>query len=142
MNFMLMATTAFLTVALYYLANSFEDAYMRSSRKNAILKFRNNRQKSLSFYEHVEAYAAEYNTWGYNAFADTDVTFSEFIDALKEKHSIEYSDAEEARIKKGKLTRAQIDDFTERMAYQEEFITAMESTLQYKNNGFVKQSIA
>ncbi len=142
MDFMLMVTTAFLMVSLYYLSNFYEDAYLRSSRKAAVLKFRENRGKSLLFYKGVETYVAENNAWAYNAFADTDVTFSEFIEALKEKHSIEYSDMEEYKLAKNRMTRTQMDDYMERMEYQQEFITAMEATLQYKNISFVKQAIA
>ena len=142
MDFMLMATTAFLTVALFYLSNSFEDAYMRSSRKAAVLKFRENREKSMRFYLSVEEYVAQYNAWGYNAFEDTDVTFAEFIEVLKEKHNIEYSDLEESKLTKNRMNRAQIEDYLERMEYQQEFINAMQATLLYKNDGFKKQATA
>ena len=142
MDFMLMATTAFLMVTLIYLSNFFEDAHMRSSRETAVLKFRENREKSMRFYKSVEEYVTEYNVWGYNAFEDTDVTFAEFIEVLKEKHNIEYSNLEESKLAKSRMTRSQMEDCLERMEYQQEFIAAMHATLLYKNEGFEKQAIA
>lgn len=142
MDFMLMATTAFLMVGLYYLSNSFEDANMRSDRKRAIIMFRENRESSIKFYTDLQSYVADNNIWSYNAFDDTDITFSEFIETLKEKHDIEYSDKEEIILVKSKFTRFQLEDYLERLEYQKEYIAAVATTLQYKNINFEKQNIA
>ena len=142
MDFMLMATTAFLMVALFYASNSFEDAHMRSSRKRALILFRENRENSLKFYTELEVYVSKNDIWSYNAFEDTDITFAELIETLKEKHDIEYSDKAETELEKTKFSRTQIEDCLERLDYEQEFITSLESNIQFRNINFEKQNIA
>ncbi|WP_330443218.1 hypothetical protein [Flavobacterium sp. C4GT6] len=142
MNFMLMITTAFIMAALFYVTNVFEDSNVYSMRKKALKLFRNNRENSHRFYLALEQYITENNVWSYNAFENDDITFSEFLEAFKEKHHIEYSHEEEMKLTESKLSRKQVEDFLMKLDYQYEFITAVESSIQFDAHTFKKQLTA
>ncbi|MEE1899087.1 hypothetical protein V1389_12105 [Flavobacterium rakeshii] len=142
MNFMLMITTAFIMAALFYVTNVFEDSNVYSMRKKALKLFRKNRENSYRFYIALEKYITENNVWSYNAFENDDITFSEFLEAFKEKHYIEYSHEEETKLTEAKLSRKQIEDFLIKLDYQYEFITAVVSSIQFDAHTFKKQLTA
>lgn len=111
------------------------------ARKHIIDQLRKNKQKELQLESEFENLIASYKAWSYNAFPESDITYSEYIALLKEKSSIEYSDAEFEKIKSG-LKRDEVSDFMEKIKNQEEAVIALQANLDWLKKNMQSVTIA
>jgi lipopolysaccharide export LptBFGC system permease protein LptF len=110
-------------------------------RKHILTKFEKNKKKEQQLHNEFEALVNSYCAWSQNAFPDSDVTYAEYLDLLKEKSSIEYSDAELETLK-SKLKRQQIIDYNEKIRNQEEAVIALQKDLARQKRNLQSLAIA
>jgi hypothetical protein len=122
-----------ITIMFYIMDNAILPS-VGISRKCIVLKLENNKNRDLKLLEEIEEMIIDNQAWSLNAFPDSDVTYEEYIDALKEKYSIEYSDAEFKRLKSGSLSRRSIKEYIYKIKNQEEAITAFQMDLEYQKS--------
>lgn len=100
-------------------------------RKHIAAKLEKNKKRELQLQAEFEALISTYGLSSENVFPDSDITYSEYIDLLKEKASIEYSDTEFEKLKT-KLKRNQVNEYIERIRNQEESVIAFQADIDYQ----------
>ena len=98
------------------------------ARKRIITRLEKNKEKDMALQAEFEALVHAYEAWSHKAFPQIDVTYTESINLLKEKSSIEYSDAEFEKLK-SRLERHQISDYIEKVKNQEEAVVALQADI-------------
>lgn len=130
--FLLMA--GFFTIMVFFLIDKNLLPGTSIARKHILGKLEKNKKRELQLHAEFENLIASYGAWSQNAFPDSDVTYSEYIELLKEKSNIEYSDSEFKKLR-SKLKRKQVRDYVEKIKNQEEAVIALQADLdcQKKN---------
>lgn len=98
------------------------------ARKRILMRLERNKEKDMELQAEFVALVHAYEAWSHKAFPQTDVTYTEYINLLKEKSSIEYSDAEFEKLK-SRLERHQISDYIEKVKNQEEAVVALQADI-------------
>ncbi|MCO6147446.1 hypothetical protein [Flavobacterium sp. NRK1] len=112
------------------------------ARKTIISQLEKNKKKEMQLQAEFEDLVNENHAWSYAAFPDSDITYAEYIELLKEKASIEYADSEFEKLKSKKLLKEQLYDYIERIKDQEEAMLALQADLDYQRRNFGMQGIA
>ena len=99
------------------------------SRKSILIKLEKNKKREIQLHTELESIINIHNAWSYNAFPDTDVTYAEYVDLLKEKTGIEYSESEFEKLRTENLTGKQIADYADRLKDQEETVSALQADI-------------
>lgn len=96
-------------------------------------RFLRNREQSLKHINQVEVLAEENKAWDKRAFSDRDLTFSQYLEALKSKYSEDYSANSYKILNKNKLNYAQKQEYTKKLIEQSEELYLMEVDLGILN---------
>lgn len=111
------------------------------ARKHILTRFEKNKKKEQQLHDEFEALVNSYRAWTQKAFPDSDVTYAEYLALLKEKSSIEYSDAELETLK-SKLKRQQVLDYNEKIRNQEEAVIALQKDLAHQKRNLQSMAVA
>ncbi|MHA3787556.1 hypothetical protein ACX0HA_05035 [Flavobacterium hauense] len=124
----------FFTTMLFFLIDNNMLPGITIAQKYIITKLEKNKRKELELQLEFEKLINSYQAWSLKAFPDEDITYREYIELLKEKSSIEYSDAEFSRLK-SKLKKNQLLDYIDKIKNQEEAVIALQANIacQKKN---------
>lgn len=109
----------------------------KNKKSYYLRRFIRNRESSLSYINQVEAIMKENDGWNKQAFADKNLTFSEYLKILKDKHNQEYSESIYKILKKDKLSFSQKQEFTKKLVEQSEDLYLMEVELGFLNKNWV-----
>lgn len=105
-----------------------------ATRKHLLTKFVDIRQKNLKLQQELEELIATHDAWGTNAFTDTDTNFIDYLETLKEKIEIEYSDIEYIKLKKLSLTKDIISEYIEKFKYHNDVLIALRQELNQQKD--------
>jgi lipopolysaccharide export LptBFGC system permease protein LptF len=132
--------TGLITAILFFLIdkNLLPDTII--ARKSILHKLENNKQKELQLQAELESIVAIHDAWSFTAFPDSDVTFAEYIGLLKEKSSIEYSESEFEKLKKGDLNRKELVEYSYRLKNQEEAAVALQADIDFQKENLTMLS--
>ncbi len=140
MHTLLLVTGLFVTIFFFLLDKNLLPGTL-IARKHVMAKLKKNMQKELQLQLEFENLVASYQAWSRNPFPESDVTYSEYIALLKEKSSIEYSDAEFEKLRAG-LKREQLLDYIEKIKNQEEAVIALQADLDCQKKNLQSLTIA
>jgi len=110
----------------------------REKKSYYLKRFLRNKEQSLRHINEVEALIGQNDGWNKKAFPDKEITFSEYLNALKSKYANEYSDSSYQILKKNKLTNAQKQEYTRKLIEQSEDLYLMEVDLGILNKTWKK----
>ena len=99
-----------------------------AARKRLATRLEENRRMELQLQQEFEELVKAYRAWSHNAFPGSDVTYGEYLELLKEKSSIEYSQSEFEKIQK-KSSRAQFFEYIDKIKNQEEAVAALRDNI-------------
>lgn len=134
-------TTGFFSILLFFLIDKNILPGTFVTRKHILDRLKRNKQKELQLQTEFEHLVNTYNAWSFNAFPDSDVTYSEYIELLKEKSNIEYSDAEFEKLNSS-LKRQQLFDYLEKIKNQEESVMALQANIACQKKNLQRLSVA
>ncbi len=106
------------------------------ARKTIISQLEKNKKMELQLQAEFEELINAHQAWSFTAFPNSDITYAEYIELLKEKASIEYADSEFEKLKSTKLLREQLYDYIERIKDQEEAMAALQADLDFQKINF------
>jgi transketolase len=138
-TFLLMA--GFFTIMVFFLIDKNLLPGTSIARKHILGKLEKNKKREMQLQAEFENLVASYGAWSHNAFPDSDVTYSEYIELLKEKSNIEYSDSEFKKLK-SKLKRKQVREYIEKIKNQEEAVIALQADLDCQKKNLQSLHIA
>lgn len=110
-------------------------------RRHMLSKLENNKNKDLQLQSELEQLVDENNAWSYVAFPDSEVTYKEYLELLREKFSIEYSDSEFESLRTNRMTRRQMADYIQKIKNQEEAAQALRMDVNYQKSNLQSLSI-
>lgn len=99
-----------------------------AARKRLATRLEENMRVELQLQQEFEDLIKAYKVWSHTAFPNTDVTYGEYIELLKEKSNIEYSKSEFDKIQK-KSSRAQFFEYIDKIKNQEEAVAALRDNI-------------
>jgi predicted O-linked N-acetylglucosamine transferase (SPINDLY family) len=102
------------------------------ARRHMLSKLENNKSKDLQLQSELEQLIDENNAWSYVAFPDSEVTYKEYLELLREKFSIEYSDSEFQSLRTNRMSRGQMADYIQKIKNQEEAALALQMDVNYQ----------
>lgn len=101
-------------------------------RRHLLTKLERNKSKDLQLQSELEQMVHENDAWSYIAFPDSEVTYKEYLDLLREKFSIEYSDSEFKSLRTRKMSRKEVAEYIQKIKDQEEAAQALEDDVNYQ----------
>lgn len=139
MDFLILMTVGLVLIILYHVAYSY--SAMPGTKKHALTKFWYYKERILRLNNELSSLVSTYDAGDLAAFADSDVTFSEFIEALNEKYNIEYSNIQLQKIQESRMSKDEVAEFIDRMEQQQEIISSLQSSLKSRMR-YSNQAIA
>lgn len=112
----------FALIVLFYLIDFKVISPSRLRKRDIIDKLEKNRARDLAFLQEIETVITENDAWTLNALPGQDITFEEYIGAIKEKYAIEYAAAEFDRLKLTQLDARQLLDYIDKINSQDDAI--------------------
>lgn len=112
----------FALIVLFYLIDSKVISPSRLRKSDIIDRLERNRVRDMAFLQEIETVISENDAWTLNALPEQDITFEEYIGAIREKYAIEYDTAEFDRLKLANLNTRQLCDYMEKMNNQDDGI--------------------
>lgn len=112
----------FALIVLFYLIDAKVISPSRLRKSDIIDRLERNRVRDLAFLQEIETVISENDAWTLNALPEQDITFEEYIGAIREKYAIEYDTAEFDRLKLANLNTRQLCDYMEKMNNQDDGI--------------------
>ena len=113
--------------AIVYLADKHVHNNTVATRKYLLAKFKDIKSKNLKLQEEFEELIAIHTIWG--QIIDTDTHINEYLEALKEKIEIEYSDAEYLKLLKTHLDKNNISEHMEKFRYHQDVLISLRQDL-------------
>lgn len=129
------------TAILFFLIDKNMHTGVLPGKKNILKRFEKNKEKEQQLQAEFEHLVQSYEAWSQKAFPHLDVTYSEYLELLKEKSSIEYSDTEFEKLRSG-LKSQQIVDYAEKIKNQEEAVIAFQAHLNCQKKKLQSLNIA
>jgi hypothetical protein len=124
----------FALISFFFILDKRLSPLGRLDKEHIIADLEKNKKRDLAFLKQLESLVASNNAWSLNAFSIGDITFEEYIDALREKFAAEYSASELEKVKSAKLSSKHFQEYRERIVIQNDANAA------YHEN-FVEQQI-
>lgn len=112
-----------------YGVNKYVHQRVLATRAHLLRKFKEIKAKNIKLQEELEELIIKYDAWGKTAFTDTDTNFVEYLDVLREKLEIEFSDSEYAKLSKMPLEREEISECLEKFRYHQDVLIALRHDL-------------
>jgi|GEM_PF-2224938 len=106
------------------------------ARKTILNKLRNNKKRELQLYKELEELVSAHQAWSFTAFPDSDITYAEYLELLKEKSDLEYSEYEFEKVRSGELNKKQLSDYIYMIENQEEAVAALEADIDFQKTNF------
>jgi hypothetical protein len=110
-------------------------------RKHMLSKLEKNKRINLQLQSELEELVDRNGAWSYVAFPDSEVTYKEYLDLLREKFSIEYSDSEFESLRTNRMTRGQVTDYIQKIKDQEEAALALQLDINYQKSNLLSSEI-
>lgn len=110
-------------------------------RKHMLSKLEKNKMINLQLQSELEELVDRNDAWSYVAFPDSEVTYKEYLDLLREKFSIEYSDSEFESLRTNRMTRGQVTDYIQKIKDQEEAALALQLDINYQKSNLLSSEI-
>ena len=124
----------FALISFFFILDKRLSPLGRLDKEHIIADLEKNKKRDLAFLKQLESLVESNNAWSLNAFSIGDITFEEYIDALREKFAAEYSASELEKVKSAKLSSKHFQEYRERIVIQNDANAA------YHEN-FVEQQI-
>lgn len=110
-------------------------------RKHMLSKLEKNKSMNLQLQSELEELVDRNNAWSYVAFPDSEVTYKEYLDLLREKFSIEYSATEFESLRKNKMTRKQVAEYAQKINDQQEAVEALQFDVNYQKKNLQRLNV-
>jgi hypothetical protein len=125
--------------AVFFMMDKYIHNQTITTRKQLLYKFREVKGKSIKLYDDIQHLVSIYPE-EYQSYYES----SEYLDLIKEKIDIEYSDAEYLKLKKIKLTKAIIKEYSERFKYHQDALIALRNDYNRHLSGLalIEQAIS
>ncbi|MFL9843283.1 hypothetical protein [Flavobacterium rhizosphaerae] len=114
---------------IFYLVDKYLNASTRAAKKYLIYKWLENKKINKKLQNTIYEFAMKYDGWNYKSFTDSNLTYKDFYNNLKEKYDLEYSDVAYSVLKKMKLTKYQIDEFIAKLKIQEDNLNLLQNSI-------------
>lgn len=110
-------------------------------RKHMLSKLEKNKNMNLQLQSELEELVDRNDAWSYVAFPDSEVTYKEYLDLLREKFSIEYSATEFESLRKNKMTRKQVVEYAQKINDQQEAVEALQFDVNYQKKNLQRLNV-
>ena len=126
------------SIILFYLIDKNHFPATGVAKKYLISRLEDNKKKELLLQAELEALIRQNEAWMLNAFPGSDITYAEYIETVKEKHSIEYSDSEFESLRTKRMVMGQVMEYLDKIKSQQEAIAALEADVEYQKQVFTR----
>lgn len=114
---------------LLYGVNKFVYQRTLTTRSHLLTKFLEIKEKNIAFREELEELIVKYDAWGKTAFTDTDTNFVEYLEIVREKIEIEFSESEYTKLSRLPLDKVSIAECRDKLRYHRDVLKALRKGL-------------
>ena len=126
------------SIILFYLIDKNHLPATGVAKRYLLSRLEDNKKKELKLQAELETLIRQNEAWMLNAFPECDITYAEYIETVKEKHSIEYSDSEFESLRNKRLVMGQVMEYLDKIKSQQEAIAALEIDVEYQKQVFTR----
>lgn len=112
------------------------------TRKYMLSRLQKNKNKEKELQLELEQLIDRNDAWSSLAFPDSEVTYKEYMELLKEKFSIEYADTEFEVLRSKRMSRKQVAEYLEKIKNQEEAAVALQVDVDYQKMNLQALNVA
>lgn len=128
-----------LSIAILYLAYTYFTRREDNTRKRIISKFEDIKSKNSILQQELEELITTHNAWERTAFTEIDTNFIEYLELLREKLNIEFSDSEYDKIVKMRLEPSAVREWMEKFRYHNDVLIELRKDLYQQQRRLERQ---
>lgn len=114
---------------------------IREKKSYYLKRFLRNREQALAHIGAVELIIQENDVLNEKAFPNKEITFSEYLKALKQDFNSDYSESSYQTLKRNKLSTAEKQEYTKKLIDQSEDLYLMEVDMGILNKIWKSQEL-